>query len=138
MRDRRCPTRESLVDRKSVASLNRVTIMNADKLVFGLNEDKHVARLIRNHRRLAIAVDRVTICPLIGRSRGAEGWRISGGGPTVRRKFTANIPRPRACPEREPSCDCKICNDLQTTGHVDEDGLQLAHHDGPVYMKKRN
>jgi hypothetical protein len=56
--------RGGVVDRKRVVRLNRVTIMNADKLVFGLSEDRRVARLIRNHRRFGIAVDRVAMGPL--------------------------------------------------------------------------
>jgi len=33
--------------------------MNADQLVFSTAEDKHVRRLIRNHRRFAVTVEHV-------------------------------------------------------------------------------
>jgi ATP-dependent helicase/nuclease subunit B len=59
--ERRLYLSRRVVDRKRVAQLNRITVMNADQLVFSLMEHKRVRRLVRNHRRFGIAVDHVQI-----------------------------------------------------------------------------
>jgi hypothetical protein len=52
--------RRWIIDRrKGVARLNRVTIMNADRLIFAPTESRAVRRLVRNHRRFGIAADHV-------------------------------------------------------------------------------
>jgi hypothetical protein len=53
--------RRQLVHRKDVVKLNRITVMNADQFVFASSESKPVRRLVRNHRRFGLAVDRVKI-----------------------------------------------------------------------------
>ncbi len=53
--------RGRIVDRKRAVKLNRITVMNADQFVFSSTEDRRVRRLVRNHRRFGIAVDRVEI-----------------------------------------------------------------------------
>jgi len=45
--------------------INRITVMNADKLVFSTFVDRRVRRLVRNHRRFGIAVDHVQL-PMAG------------------------------------------------------------------------
>jgi Protein of unknown function (DUF4238) len=58
--------RSAIVDRKRAARLNRITVMNANELVFCIGESRQVARLVRNHRRFGLATDRVTIGPIHG------------------------------------------------------------------------
>ena len=43
--------------RKQVARLNRVTVMNADELVFAVEASRPVRRLVRNHRDFKVAVE---------------------------------------------------------------------------------
>jgi hypothetical protein len=45
------------VTRKQAARLNRVTVMNADELVFSVNACRPVRRLVRNHRDFKVAVE---------------------------------------------------------------------------------
>ena len=45
------------VKRKQVARLNRVTAMNADELVFGVEASRPVRRLVRNHRYFKVALE---------------------------------------------------------------------------------
>jgi Protein of unknown function (DUF4238) len=45
------------VKRKQVARLNRVTVMNADELVFGVEASRPVRRLVRNHHDFKVAVE---------------------------------------------------------------------------------
>jgi hypothetical protein len=53
--------RRATVSRKGVVRLNRITVMNADKLVFSTFADRRVRRLVRNHRHFSIAVDHVQL-----------------------------------------------------------------------------
>jgi hypothetical protein len=57
--------RRAAVSRKGAVHLNRITVMNADKLVFSTFVDRRVRRLVRNHRRFGIAVDHVQL-PMAG------------------------------------------------------------------------
>jgi uncharacterized protein DUF4238 len=51
--------RRRSVGRKRAAMLNRITVMNADQLVFTTTEKRQVRRLIRNHRRFGLAVESI-------------------------------------------------------------------------------
>ena len=48
--------RRRSVGRKRAAMLNRITVMNADQIVFSATENRGVRRLVRNHRRFGLAV----------------------------------------------------------------------------------
>jgi hypothetical protein len=49
--------RHAKVKRKQVARLNRVTVMNADELVFSPESIKPVRRLVRNHQDFKVTVE---------------------------------------------------------------------------------
>ncbi len=49
--------RHARVTRRQVARLNRVTVMNADELVFAVEASRPVRRLVRNHRDFRVAVE---------------------------------------------------------------------------------
>ncbi|SCB41418.1 Protein of unknown function [Bradyrhizobium shewense] len=49
--------RRGNVTRKQAARLNRVTVMNADELVFSTRANGPVGRLVRNHRDFSVFVD---------------------------------------------------------------------------------
>ena len=49
--------RQANVNRKQAARLNRVTVMNADELVFGVEANRPVRRLVRNHRDFTVVVE---------------------------------------------------------------------------------
>ena len=67
------------VKRKQVARLNRVTVMNADELVFGVEASRPVRRVVRNHRDFKVAVEHM-------RSPTPNGGYITASTVVVRRE----------------------------------------------------
>jgi len=67
------------VTRKQTARLNRVVVMNADELAFGVQVSAPVRRLVRNHREFRVAVEHARL-PTPG------GGYINGSTVMVRRE----------------------------------------------------
>ena len=71
--------RQARVTREQVARLNRVTVMNADELVFAVEASRPVRRLVRNHRDFKVAVERAHF-------RAPGGGYINASTMVVRRE----------------------------------------------------
>jgi hypothetical protein len=71
--------RHSPITRRHAARLNRVTVMNADELVFGAEAFRPARRLVRNHRDFKVAVEHARF-PTPG------GGYINGSTVIVRRE----------------------------------------------------
>jgi hypothetical protein len=71
--------RHSPITRKQAARLNRVTVMNADELVFGVEASRPARRLVRNHRDFKVAVEHA-------RFPTPDGGYINGSTVVVRRE----------------------------------------------------
>jgi hypothetical protein len=71
--------RRAQVTRKQAARLNRVTVMNADELVFSVKADRPVRRVVRNHKDFNVAVERT-------RFSIPDGGYINGATMVLRRE----------------------------------------------------